>query len=116
MSECPNCGGSKLSDKVVTQWIGYGSVEHAFQATYPLATCDGCEFSWHDERSGEAIAKAVNEGLAAEEIEARKGLTSSSPTDTEVAAAIFDHMHEKYGLDHFADAAQAVRAGGTKRA
>jgi hypothetical protein len=114
MSECPNCGGSNVSDQVVTQWIAYGSVEHAFQATFPVATCGGCEFSWRDHRAGEAKEKAVNEGLAADEIEARKKLAGSSPTEMEVAAAIFDYLHEKYGLEHLATAARAVRARGAK--
>lgn len=114
MSECPNCGGSNVSDQVVTQWIAYGSVEHAFQATFPVATCGGCEFSWRDHRAGEAIEKAVNEGLAADEVEARKRLAGPDPTEMEMAAAIFDHMHEKYGLDHFASAARSIRGGGAK--
>ena len=109
MSECPNCGGSNVSDQVVTQWIAYGSVEHAFQGTFPVLTCGGCGFSWRDQRTGEAMEKAFNEGLEAVEAEVRKKL-AGSPTEQEVAAAIFDYMHEKYGIEHFATAARAVRA------
>jgi YgiT-type zinc finger domain-containing protein len=66
MSECPNCGSKNVNESRVTEWLPYGSLPKAFEATFPAMSCDMCGFGWRDHRAEEAIDTAMNKWLEAE--------------------------------------------------
>jgi hypothetical protein len=61
---CPNCTSTNIATHTVTEWIPYGEDQQAFQATFPVYTCNDCEFGWRDYLAEEAIATAMQEYLA----------------------------------------------------
>jgi hypothetical protein len=60
---CPNCDSTKATETTVTEWMPYGKVERAFQATFPVMECETCGFGWRDHRAETAIDSAMEEML-----------------------------------------------------
>jgi hypothetical protein len=56
---CPNCNSGNVKQSLVTEWLPYGKIDKAFQATFPVMQCE-CGFGWRDSRSEEAIDKAMD--------------------------------------------------------
>ena len=61
---CPNCSLTNIKTETVTEWVPYGEIERAFQATFPVMTCNDCTFGWRDYRAEEAIDAAMQDYLA----------------------------------------------------
>jgi hypothetical protein len=64
---CHNCNCENIITTLKTEWIPYGDVAHAFQATFPVMTCTDCSFSWTDYRKENAVELAAQEYLESRE-------------------------------------------------
>lgn len=62
VSKCPDCNSEKIKESFVTEWMPYGRIEKAFQATFPVMECE-CGFGWRDYRAEDAIDKAMEKFL-----------------------------------------------------
>lgn len=63
LNSCPNCGSEEVQETTISERFPYGTVENAFEATFPVMACAACGFGWRDHRAEEAIDEAMSEML-----------------------------------------------------
>lgn len=63
---CSNCGSTNVVTTTVTEWVPYGDIQQAFQATFPVMACSDCNTGWRDHRAENAIEDAREEYIASQ--------------------------------------------------